>query len=181
MNLARKLATGAIAAGLTTAGVLGATPASATVVNSASCGAYQVGPTQSVTDGGIVFANVQMWYNACDSNNRFVYGTMTWNSNNPETNVQMNLTVGVEDQTGAFPFGKATASAWTGYGAGCVSSNGCQAIAHGVNIDAYGAPKQFRVWASLQMNPSCATPIATTWWQYSYGKTLNDGVSAQAC
>ncbi|KPH97569.1 hypothetical protein [Streptomyces mirabilis] len=36
MNLARKLAAGAIAAGLTTAGVLAATPASATVVNS-SC------------------------------------------------------------------------------------------------------------------------------------------------
>ena len=34
MNLARKLASGAIAAGLTTAGVLAATPASATVVNS---------------------------------------------------------------------------------------------------------------------------------------------------
>lgn len=34
MNLARKLAAGAIAAGLTTAGVLAATPASATVVNS---------------------------------------------------------------------------------------------------------------------------------------------------
>lgn len=35
MNLARKLAAGAIAAGLTTAGVLAATPASATVVPSA--------------------------------------------------------------------------------------------------------------------------------------------------
>ncbi|WP_328460952.1 hypothetical protein [Streptomyces sp. NBC_00448] len=34
MNLARKLATGAIAAGLTAAGALAATPASATVVNS---------------------------------------------------------------------------------------------------------------------------------------------------
>jgi hypothetical protein len=60
MNLVRKLATGAIAVGLTTAGVLAATPASATVVNS-SCNLSSVVNISYINNSGNIGHYCYVW------------------------------------------------------------------------------------------------------------------------
>ena len=154
--------------------------AAAAPASAATCGAYQVGPSESVTSQGFVMATVTMWYNGCNASNRFVYGTMSWNENsNPNTDISFDMKVGVEDENGHFPYVLTDFPGSNSVTGNC--TDGCTAVAHGVNIDVYAAPKNFRVWASLQMNKGCTTDIATTWHQYSTGGSSNDGVGGPAC
>ncbi|MEV0407081.1 hypothetical protein [Actinoallomurus sp. NPDC050550] len=123
-------------------------------------------------------AHVQLWYNGCAAGNRFVYATMNFDA--PHVNwyePTFTLTVGIEDELGNFPFGKAEVNGQEGPSGQCES--GCQAIAHAVNIDYYAAPKKFRAWASLKGYPGCGreVPIATDWWEFSTGTNERNGVT----
>ncbi|WP_433172064.1 hypothetical protein [Actinoallomurus sp. CA-150999] len=146
-----------------------------------ACGTIPISGSQSVyTDtpwGEENMATVQLWYNGCTAGNRFVYATM--NFDDPTgllwDSADFTLTVGIEDELGNFPFGKAVVH---GHQDGFDCSYGCQAIAHAVNIDYYAAPKKFRAWAELSDYPGCdPAPIATDWWEFSTGTNERNGVT----
>jgi hypothetical protein len=147
-----------------------------------ACGTTPISTSQVVdTDtpwGENNLATLQLWYNGCTAGNRFVYATMNFDvpSGLLYDNNNFTLTVGIEDELGNFPFGKAVVQ---GTQSGDQCTSGCQAIAHAVNIDYYAAPKKFRAWAEISGYSGCANAaIATDWWEFSTGTDERNGVSA---
>ncbi|MCO6005377.1 hypothetical protein NE236_10305 [Actinoallomurus purpureus] len=146
-----------------------------------ACGTIPINKAENVWLGpapSVNVATLQLWYNGCDPNNRFTYATMSWDQN-PSTSTNFTLKVWVEDELEHVPFAAGEADGYVDQYADCTRN--CQAISHGVNIDAYGAPKSFRALASAQIGSGCLTTIATDWWQFSYGRNIGGGIQGYSC